>query len=515
MTTTATSPESALLKVQAIHQGKGFLWDKFSYTNARSKVTVGCPTHGYFDIVFDSLRLGRGCKHCGYLTARKHKAYSTEEFVSKVKSTLKDINGDEFDYSKVSYIDRTTKVTVTCKVHGDFEMHPGNAIHSGSGCPECGRILAHREFLRPIGKLKEDISKVLDPSKYSIEDTEGYSSNRSYIRMRCAEHGVWETKPNWILSCGRGCPSCSLGGTSKGEVEMSTFIKSLLPAGTKVSEGDRTVLSGYELDVYIPEFKIAFEYNGLYWHSEANGKMSDYHLTKTEKCKRLGIQLVHIYEDEWNHKNLIVKDKIRHLLGVKSQASTLFARALFIDRVSHKEANGFFDANHIQGGMPNQKVCYGLFHNAELIAAMSFGNVRFGESKDGEVELLRYAVKSGHHVPGGFSRLLKGFLKDFENVSIISSFSDKRWSTGDVYRKNGFKFVSSSKPSYDYTNSKGLRYNRQHFMKQKLQSLVDKGLLKSFDPNLTEHQNCSNNGYWRVWNCGMDKWSLEASALRN
>lgn len=43
----------------------------------------------------------------------------------------------------------------------------------------------------------------------------------------------------------------------------------------------RKVIPPYELDIYIPNKKLAIEYDGLYWHSEANGKNKQYHLSKT------------------------------------------------------------------------------------------------------------------------------------------------------------------------------------------------------------------------------------------
>ena len=35
---------------------------------------------------------------------------------------------------------------------------------------------------------------------------------------------------------------------------------------------DRNILNGKEIDIFIPKLKIGVEYNGLYWHSEANSK---------------------------------------------------------------------------------------------------------------------------------------------------------------------------------------------------------------------------------------------------
>ena len=60
--------------------------------------------------------------------------------------------------------------------------------------------------------------------------------------------------------------------------------------------------------------RIGFEYNGLYWHSEKNGKDKHYHIDKTRFLQQHGIQVIHIFSDEWNNKPEIIKDKIRNIL---------------------------------------------------------------------------------------------------------------------------------------------------------------------------------------------------------
>lgn len=54
---------------------------------------------------------------------------------------------------------------------------------------------------------------------------------------------------------------------SKAEKEIVQFISSF---GVNVIENDRTVLIGHELDIYVPDFNLAIEYNGLYWHDKTH-----------------------------------------------------------------------------------------------------------------------------------------------------------------------------------------------------------------------------------------------------
>ena len=76
----------------------------------------------------------------------------------------------------------------------------------------------------------------------------------------------------------------------------------------------RTILDNeYELDIYIPEFKLAFEFNGLWWHNELN-RSPNYHLDKTNKCESKGIDIFHIFEDDWLLKKDLIKSMILNKL---------------------------------------------------------------------------------------------------------------------------------------------------------------------------------------------------------
>jgi len=107
------------------------------------------------------------------------------------------------------------------------------------------------------------------------------------------------------LQQGYKCPNCFSRRKSKQEKELLQFVKSL--TSDLIFENSKSVLENkknhrkdLEIDIYISNLKLAFEFNGLYWHSEKNGKSSEYHLIKTLKCFDLGIRLIHIFEDEWN-----------------------------------------------------------------------------------------------------------------------------------------------------------------------------------------------------------------------
>jgi hypothetical protein len=86
--------------------------------------------------------------------------------------------------------------------------------------------------------------------------------------------------------------------TSTQEKEIVTYIKSL-KKDIEIKQNSRSIIAPNELDIFLPEYKLAIEYNGIYWHTEKNGKKGrNYHLTKTKQCVEKNITLLHIFGNE-------------------------------------------------------------------------------------------------------------------------------------------------------------------------------------------------------------------------
>jgi hypothetical protein len=266
---------------------------------------------------------------------------------------------------------------------------------------------------------------------------------------------------------------------------------------------DKSVLGGKELDIYIPDLKLAIECNGIYWHSEIAGKKSKtYHLDKTESCAQKGIRLIQVFETEWNDR----KDIVKSIVSVKKDV-VIYARKCNIVTLDRSTEREFLESNHIQGYVAS-KVCYGLEYNGEIISMMSFGSPRY--SKKYEWELLRYSNRIDVAISGSANKLFKHFCETNAPETVVS-YSDRRLFTGDVYEKLGFDFMHNSSPNYFYLhwNNKYLE-SRQKYQKHKLSSL-----LEAYDPNLSEWENMQNNGYDRIWDCGNSVWVYNNLNLLN
>lgn len=131
---------------------------------------------------------------------------------------------------------------------------------------------------------------------FSLEDFKQLSAEEQYsekFTWKCKKCGLEFTSPvdqNFSSRNGQParCPAChpKMAGGSEAERELTAFIASLAPDAV---HRDRSTIAPLELDVYVPSKKIAFEYDGLFWHSAGNEKSHKQKLAKTEACEKAGI----------------------------------------------------------------------------------------------------------------------------------------------------------------------------------------------------------------------------------
>ena len=463
--------ENLIKKCMKVHNNK-YTYENTEYINADTKICVTCPVHGDFYILpFNHLN-GQGCPKC------KGKNLTQDEVIAKFKK----IHGDKYDYSKVIFNKMKEKVCIICPEHGEFWKTPQKHIN-GQGCPKCSyekKFLTSEQFLKKSYEIHGD--------KY-ITDKIQYSGYKSRITLKCPIHGEFsQLVVNHLQGC--GCPKCG-NNFSKGEQSVNDFI--VYELGMSVNTKNKSIISPYELDIYIPEKKVAIEYNGLRWHSEIFNKSNSYHLLKTQMCENEKIRLIHIFEDEWLYKKNIVKSRLKSIFGITP--NKIYARKCIIKEVSFSDSKVFLETNHIQGDCMS-KYRYGLYYNGELVSLMTFGSKRKNLGSKNEkdsYELLRFCNKLNTTVVGGASKILKYFIKIHKPKEIIS-YCDRRWSQGNMYEKLGFKFMHNTQPNYYYVIN-GKRENRFKYRKSEL-------IKQGFNKDKSEHEIMLERGIYRIYDCG-------------
>jgi hypothetical protein len=284
------------------------------------------------------------------------------------------------------------------------------------------------------------------------------------------------------------CPTCYSNPKTKLQNEICEWIKQF---DDEIIIDSKQIIKPYQLDIFLPKKNIAFEFNGLYWHSTKKGIDPAYHFNKSFLCNENYIQLFHIFEDDWISKNEICKNRIKSLLD---KSNRMFARNCTVKII--KTSKDFLEQHHIQGFIP-AKINLGLFNNENLIAVMTFGKPRYDKSY--EWELLRYC--SNGNVIGGAGKLLAFFKKNLNPQSIIT-YRDKTWGfISSFYEKIGFTYLRTSKIGYSY-------YKEGQLLRISRIAFQEKNFNKNFDiqynKNLSEEENAVAVKAYRVYDCGQD-----------
>jgi len=275
------------------------------------------------------------------------------------------------------------------------------------------------------------------------------------------------------------------------ETDLVNFIKTNYD--DLILTNKRNVISHMELDIYLPKLKLAFEFNGLYWHSELY-KEKKYHINKTELCEEKGIHLVHVYEDEWVNKQDIIKSKILNLLN---KSNVIYARKCDLRIVTYKNSKEFLNDNHLQGNC-NNKIRLGLYYENVLVSLMIFK--KLSNYKKCVYEMLRFCNKLNVTVIGGAEKLFKYFLKKYIFIEVIS-YADRSWTMNNqnnLYDKLEFECISKINPSYYYIINK-YRINKFNFHKDIL-------VKENYDVNKSEHEIMLEKNIYRIYDSGQLKY---------
>jgi hypothetical protein len=287
------------------------------------------------------------------------------------------------------------------------------------------------------------------------------------------------------------CTICNPIGDTRliKEEELYRFIRSVYNGEIIKSHRDT-----FEIDVYLPEINVGFEFNGLYYHSN-KFKDKNYHIDKTNYFKEKNIRIIHIWEDDWDKKRSIVESQIKNIMNLN--CNRIYARDCIVREIGDSGlVRDFLSINHIQGNDRSIKNI-GLYYNEELVSLMTF-NKSEGRKKMSNLEwnLSRFCNILNGNVIGGASKLLSHFIKIY-NPDRIISYADKDWSVGNLYKRLKFECIGETNPDYKYVID-GVRKHKQNFTKSRLK----------IDSNLTESRYMSMNKINKIYDCGKMKFEL-------
>lgn len=282
--------EAAIAKAREIH-GDKYDYSESEYANNTTKTCIICPIHGKFHQTFRDHLRGHGCPKCGRIKAAKNTMNEEEEILNRIK----EIHKEKLSFDKFVYSGLHNNSTVTCRIHGDFDIPPIRLLH-GNGCKKCAneelsriKTLTTEEFIRR--------ANIAHDGKYGYEKVV-YVNSKTPICITCHSHGdFWQIPNNHLMGC--GCPRCN---QSKLEEIVRTF---LIKNDMKfISQGKFDWLINekhMKLDFYLPDYNVAIECQGgqhffpveHFGGEEVFKKQLESDSIKRKLCEEHGIKLLY------------------------------------------------------------------------------------------------------------------------------------------------------------------------------------------------------------------------------
>ena len=305
-----------------------------------------------YSICFDEQL--KHCKQCGkemkYSQGLKHDYCSnkcrsnSKEIQEKYKQTCLEKYGCEYSFQNENIknkIKRTNLERFGC----EYSLQSKEVREKGKqtfkkryGCENPSQS----EKVKQNHYNKSYDNFILSFIKYGIAPLfpkEEYTGYDKTYRWKCKCGNIFEQKI-YKTSHVKECPylphcwKCypRMSSVSRFELELFDFVKQLFP---NAHQHDRTIIKPYELDIVIPELKLAIEFNGDYWHStkcwlERHDNLDgyyNYHLNKVLETNKKGYRLIHIWENNYEE----IKDKLKDILEGKEDLNFVEDK-LILDR---------------------------------------------------------------------------------------------------------------------------------------------------------------------------------------
>jgi hypothetical protein len=369
-----------------------------------------------------------------------------------------------------------------------------------TGCPFC----CNQKILKGFNDLATThplIAAEWHSVKNSKNPNEVGGGSSKKFWWQCEKGHEWKTEVRGRVA-GKSCIFCGFG-VSREELVVINFVKSLLEGkGVEVFTSVRNIISPLELDIYIPELKVAIEFNGIYWHSEAQGKNREYHYNKYLRCKEQGIQLIQIWEDDWRDKKVLVE----RLLSERLESNVYVSRNAFsVKGVSQKCAAQFFEKNllnNLSFWKQSRDSIYLalLIEQGDIEKIIAIMEVTPVNNSNGTMAVQRFTSTSSTELC--FSILINHIVTTFSQTKKLITISDNMFPNNFLYENNGFIPTEELPPDYMYVSGdrRRAKFEFNDFRK-------NWGFMYEDGLDLTALENLNN--FNRIWDAGQTIWQLK------
>lgn len=276
--------------------------------------------------------------------------------------------------------------------------------------------------------------------------------------------------------------------TSKGEYEITEFIKSLgfIPKKHRINRK--------EIDMYIPDLNLGFEYDGIFWHSNAVKTSKYYHIDKTKLANDNDIDLMHIFECDWIYRKNIVKSLIKQKFNKYDTVIDLMKCSIRCN-VDRTIINDFItsttltlDPNH------NHNIC--AYMNDELVFYITFNILDHNVYK-----IMHFGGKLNTkfiNIEHIFNEMVNNYFKYINNLYMrvdARYYNLKR----NIFNDLGFTFIQLNEPiPYYFENTTPTDIQHQSLYL----TLLSEDYITPDKENMSAEDYMKQKGYLTIYDCG-------------
>lgn len=302
-------------ELQKIHPTYDFTYFKYKRNNDKSIVI--CDKGHIFKSSYENMKISK-CPKCA-----KNRKKSVEE----MRRDMQELEPN-YDFSLFDAKNTSIPSIVTCNNSHTYNVRY-NDFMSGVRCSKCYHKIKGEKQTR----TQEEVIFLLKEAEPNYDFSKFiYYGTSEKSKIICGKgHEYLGSFNSFISACCR-CPYCA-NQKSKPEYEIIDYIKTFFK--NEIQQGNRKIIkspfakkkvSHLELDIYIPDLKLAFEYNGAYWHSDEKIERrtrgyfktsKEFHEYKTNECLKKGIHLIHIDEKDYKNNKDEVLNNIKYLISSK------------------------------------------------------------------------------------------------------------------------------------------------------------------------------------------------------
>ena len=385
-------------------------------------------------------------KHTGY----RNVLQNPEQF-KKIRKEFKDKYGAEYPLQVKEFKEKQEKTTLERYGTLDFSRMPK------AEQTIIQRYGSYKNMNKHAGQTRSPIikqnryKKILERLNLLNFEILSYDDKTKMFKLKCKNCGLEFSIVRHMINYNfrnnrRFCPKCDFKNMTFRSIEeqdLGNFINSLYKKEIVYNRK----YGGLEFDICLPEEKIAFDYNGIYWHSTAAGKTEEYHLNKKIMAKEQGFKLFYVWEDLWinEEKRKIIESNIKHLLGIYSE--TIYAKDCTIKEIdtndidSIKDIKVFLRKNDLEGNISDGYRFFGMYNKNQLVMAAVISKTDDTiQGRQYDCILSRLTTKINYRIVDGVNLMLKYItnLDEINNLIYLVDMDFNDFKVNDSFTNNGF-----------------------------------------------------------------------------